>query len=201
MNRAHAATATRTVAVLTLSVLCACSAGQGDRKSEKKLAKQETKREKEAKREAQTADSGSAQSPLNSDLSRFATTGCDESLWGRVYNPTRLQKLAACVGVSGTVAESAADDDGDQHFLLKLDAGQEGLIDATNAKKKSGDLVVEIVCANPVLLPKVKGTCSGYTNRIAIPAAGAHVKAIGAYVIDSHNGWAEIHPVTKLQRL
>ncbi len=71
----------------------------------------------------------------------------------------------------------------------------------TNRKKKNGDLVVEIVCANPVTLAKAKAACKGYTNRVSVPPVGAHVKATGTYVIDSHNGWAEIHPVSRLQRL
>ena len=198
-------TVTRTVSILVLSVLCACSAGQSDRKSDTKLAKQEKKqekkREKAAKREEQSANYESDQAATNGDVSRFAATGCDDSLWSHVYDPTRLQKLATCVAVSGTVEESAADDDGDQHFLLKLDAGQQALVNKTNDKKKNGALVVEIVCANPISLAKAKAACAGYTNRIPIPSVGAHVKAIGTYVIDSHNGWAEIHPVTKLQRL
>ena len=134
-------------------------------------------------------------------VSRFATTGCDESLWHHVYKPKRLKVVARCVGVTGTVEESVADDDGDQHFLLKLDAGQESLINKKNRKKKNGDLVVEIVCANPVRLPKVKSACTDYTNRIVLPRVGDHVKVTGAYVIDSNNGWAEIHPLSRIERL
>lgn len=193
-------TSSRTISILMLTALCACSAGQSDRKSEKKLAKQEKKLEKAAKREEQNANSGSDQAATNG-AARFGTTGCDESLWSRVYNPARLQKLSPCIAVSGTVTQSSADDDGDQHFLLKLDAGEEALVNETNARKKNGDLVVEIVCANPVLLAKVKSVCEGFRNAIAIPRLGEHVRATGSYVIDSHNGWAEVHPVSKLQRI
>lgn len=195
------ATATRTISILLLTALCACSVGQSDSKSEKKLAKQEKKREKATAHDEQAANGGSNQTGTNGDASRFAATGCDESLWSRVYNPTRLQKLAPCIAVTGNVEESSADADGDQHFLIKLDAGQEALVNQTNAKKKNGDLVVEIVCANPVSLAKVKSVCTGFRNGIAIPQLGAHVRATGTYVIDSHNGWAEIHPVSKLQQL
>ncbi len=139
-----------------------------------------------------------------STASVFASTptrdaaGCDASLWNRVYNPTRLTQVKACVSAAGVIAESSADDDGDQHFLLKLDKGQSGLLNTRNFKKKGGDLVVEIVCANPVLLKKVKKTCVGYENPIAIPSVGAHVRVTGTYVIDGHNGWAEIHPVSRI---
>jgi hypothetical protein len=130
-----------------------------------------------------------------------AATGCDASLWRHVYNPSRLQKLKACVAVTGRVAVSLADDDGDQHFLLMLDPGQENLLTKRNVKKKSGFLVVEIVCANPVKLKKVKRACAGYTNPIAIPSIGEHVRVTGTHVIDSHNGWAEIHPVSRIEKL
>lgn len=124
---------------------------------------------------------------------------CDASLWNHVYNPTRLQQLAPCLSATGVISESDADPDGDQHFLLKLDPGQDSLVNHRNAKKKGGDLVLEIVCANPTTLKKVKSACTGYTNPIAIPAVGARVRVTGTYVIDSHNGWAEIHPVSRME--
>jgi hypothetical protein len=121
---------------------------------------------------------------------------CDASLWKRVYNPTRLTKVNACITATGTITESSADPDGDQHFLLKLDKGQKALLNKRNKKKKDESLVVEIVCANPVRLRKVKGICDGYRNSVMIPPVGAHVKVTGSYVIDTHNGWAEIHPAS-----
>jgi hypothetical protein len=127
--------------------------------------------------------------------------GCDASLWNHVYNPKRLQRVTACLTVTGVITESSADDDGDQHFLLKLDPGQDNLVNKRNRKKKGGDIVLEIVCANPTTMKKPKAACAGYTNSIPIPAVGAHVRATGTYVIDSHNGWAEIHPVSKLQAI
>jgi hypothetical protein len=120
-------------------------------------------------------------------------------LWNHVYNPTRLHRLAPCITVTGTIDESDADPDGDQHFLLKLDSGQDTLVNKRNGKKKGGDIVLEVVCANPTTMKKVRSACTGYTNPIAIPAVGAHVRAMGTYVIDSHNGWAEIHPVSRME--
>jgi hypothetical protein len=135
------------------------------------------------------------------DVSQSPAAGCDASLWDHVYNPTRLQQLASCVSVTGVIDESDADADGDQHFLLKLDPGQDTLVNKRNGKKKGGDIVLEIVCANPPSMKKAKSACAGYTNPIAVPAVGAHVRATGTYVIDSHNGWAEIHPVSKLEAM
>jgi len=141
----------------------------------------------------------SASSLLPSTARSQSGGGCDENLWKRVYNPTRLEQVKKCISATGTIAESSADDDGDQHFLLKLDKGQPGLLNRRNIKKKDGNLVVEIVCANPVMLKKVKKTCNGYTNPIPIPSVGSHVRVTGTYVIDGHNGWAEIHPVSRME--
>jgi hypothetical protein len=164
----------RTVAIL-LSALCACSGEKSNTQNAEQAAKVE--------------------------VSQAGASGCDASLWTHVYNPTRLQQLAPCISVTGVIDESNADADGDQHFLLKLDPGQDALVNKRNNKKKSGDIVLEIVCANPTAMKKVKSACTGYTNPIAIPAVGAHVRATGSYVIDSHNGWAEIHPVSKLEAM
>src|SRR3954467_14394530 len=88
------------------------------------------------------------------------SASCDASLWRRVYNPTRLDQVKSCISATGTIEESNADDDGDQHMLLKLDKGQKDLLNKRNKKKKEGDLVIEVVCANPVKLKKVKQTCA-----------------------------------------
>lgn len=209
MSNKTFATGVTAALLTTVLLIVACGPAQPATKAQKKLAKLEEKKlEKwERKKEGGLENSGptagqtSGEDATPNDLSRFAASGCDESLWKHVYNPTRLQRLAPCIAASGTVAESLVDPDGDQHFLLHLDPGQDVLVNQRNDKKKSGSLVVEIVCANPVSLPKVKGACLGYTNKIPLPAIGAHIKAIGTYVIDSHNGWAEIHPVTRLERL
>lgn len=124
---------------------------------------------------------------------------CDATLWKHVYNPSRLVQMKSCLVVTGTIRESSVDDDGDQHFLLELDRGQEKLLNKRNMKKKDGFLVVEIVCANPVKLKKVKGVCTGYHNPVQIPTVGAHVRVTGSYVIDGHNGWAEIHPASLIE--
>ncbi len=124
---------------------------------------------------------------------------CNASLWSHVYDPSRLTVVNRCISVTGTVTESSRDDDGDQHFLLKLDPGQDQLLKKRNMKKKGGDLVAEIVCANKVKIKKAKAACAGYSNRIGLPTVGAHVTVTGSYVIDTHNGWAEIHPVSQLQ--
>jgi hypothetical protein len=131
--------------------------------------------------------------------SRTLKQTCSASMWSHVYNPGRLTVVNKCITATGTVVESSRDDDGDQHFLLKLDPGQDRLVNKHNKKKRNGNLVVEIVCANKVKLKKAKSACAGYTNQIALPAVGAHLRVTGTHVLDTHNGWMEIHPVSQLQ--
>lgn len=106
-----------------------------------------------------------------------------------------------CKTVTGVVVESSVDQDGDQHMLLKPDAGQEVVVNARNVQKKQGNLVLEVVCANHTTLGKVGHACDGYVNHVQLPPLGAHVKASGSYVIDTHNGWAELHPITRIDIL
>jgi len=165
---------THIVSLFLLAALCNCSGEKSNTQSVKQVS--------------------------GAEVSQSAATGCDASLWDHVYSPKRLQQLAPCISVTGIVDESNADADGDQHFLLKLDPGQDTLVNKRNQKKKSGDIVLEVVCANPTTMKKPKSACAGYTNPIRIPAVGEHVKATGTYVIDSHNGWAEIHPVSSFSK-
>jgi len=136
---------------------------------------------------------------ISNKQSQGPAIDCDTSLWKYVYNPDRLEVIAKCKTVVGVIEESNADEDGDQHMLLKLDNGQDELLTKRNRKKKDGDMVIEAVCANTVSLKKVGNTCQGYLNQIQIPKIGQHVKVTGSLVIDSHNGWAEIHPITKIE--
>ena len=167
--------ATCIVSLILLSFSCACS--------------------------GEKSDVGNSPNAGKAGSSQNASGGCDASLWNHVYDPTRLHQLAPCLSVTGVIDESDADPDGDQHFLLRLDPGQDTLLTKRNQKKKGGDIVLEIVCANPTTMKKAKSACAGYRNPIAIPAVGAHVRATGTYVIDTHNRWAEIHPVSRLQGL
>jgi hypothetical protein len=177
---------TRFVSLSLLSALCVCSGEKSNSQSVNQVS--------------EAGDTGFLDLRRPAQVSQSAATGCDASLWNHVYSPKRLQQLSPCLTVTGVIDESNADEDGDQHLLLKLDPGQDKLLNKRNQKKKSGDLVLEVVCANPTTMKKPKAACAGYTNPIRIPAVGERVKATGTYVIDSHNGWAEIHPVSRCER-
>lgn len=129
------------------------------------------------------------------------TGGCDPALWDHVYTPERLKVLDNCKIVTGVIEEIGVSNDGDTHMLLKLDKGQEDLLNARNMKKKKGNLVIEVICANKATKKAAKKSCEGYLNNIEIPKTGDYVRVTGSYVIDTNNGWAEIHPVTRIEVL
>lgn len=128
------------------------------------------------------------------------TSGCDPKLWDHVYDPTRLKVMDQCRTVTGIIEESNADADGDQHMLLKLDVPYENMLTKVNRKKKNGYLVIEAVCINKITKAKVGDACKGYVNHVQLPRVGDRVKVTGSYVLDTHNGWAEIHPITRVVR-
>ena len=127
-------------------------------------------------------------------------TLCDATLWQRVYKPNRLKTVDICKTATGVIQDVEPDEDGDMHAVLVLDPGQESLVNRRNQKKKHGGLVIEIVCAVTPKSPRAAvRTCSGYHASLAMPTAGTHASVTGSYVIDTHNGWAEIHPVSQIE--
>ena len=83
--------------------------------------------------------------------------------------------------------------------LIILDPGQDSLINESNRFDKKGELVLEIVCANEVYDKKAKESCQDFENSIPIPKEGDHIRVTGSHVLDTHNGWMEIHPVMSLE--
>ncbi len=112
-----------------------------------------------------------------------------------VYHPDRLVLLDACKTVTGTVVLLRREPDGDWHIQLRLDSGQESLLSAKNVSEQSGNLVLEIICANPVTQADAVSACASYRNTVDAPPMGARIVVVGPYVLDSAHGWNEIHPV------
>jgi len=154
----------------------------------------------EEERQLNKIDTSGKKESSGSTVPIEKVSGCDANLWKYVYDPERLQILSKCKIVTGIIEETNADEDGDQHMLLKLDKGQENLLTDRNIQKKQGDLVIEAVCINNISRKRAIGACNGYINHVELPKVGDHVKVTGSYVIDSHNGWAEIHPITEIAK-
>ena len=138
--------------------------------------------------EIQTAASPSTSSNLPT------STACGDP-HAHVYSPDRLQLLAPCVTLTGTVDIIRTESDGDLHVLLRLDPGQSKYINAKNISAENGDLVTEPVCVNAPTQADAIPACSGYHNPLPIPGVGSHVAATGAWVLDLDHGWMELHPV------
>ena len=135
-------------------------------------------------------------------LSGIALTKCDQSLWEHVYHPNRLEVVDPCKTVSGVIEAKISEKDGDYHIRLKLDSQYAGLINSVNIEKQHGDLVVEPICQHKVTQTDAISACEGFSKQIDIPPVGTHVRVTGSYVLDhEHGGWAEIHPVTSMERL
>ncbi|MEP6705640.1 MAG: hypothetical protein ABJB34_12605 [Acidobacteriota bacterium] len=146
----------------------------------------------------QTETSNSLKVDEKKDSKNSPGAKCDPTLWQHVYDAARLEVISECKLVTGIIEELDHNEDGDTHMLLRLDPGQEDLLKKKNISKKDGDLVIEVVCANPIKEKKVGAVCDGYSSGVRIPAVGEHVKVTGSFVLDSHNGWTEIHPVTSI---
>jgi hypothetical protein len=129
----------------------------------------------------------------------LVATGCDESLWAHVYHSTRLQVVARCIEVTGTIHHIKKESDGDDHIQLKVDSQFETLLNDRNKTVQAGCLVVEPVCENPVTQPDAISACRDFHATVNVGAKG-RVKVLGAYVLDTeaNHGWTEIHPVTSV---
>lgn len=121
-----------------------------------------------------------------------------------VWGEDRLKLVQRCITVTGTVDTVTQEEDGDVHVDLRLDPGQEHLLNAANRDKVQGDLVTEIVPADqpgcvagqpmPITLGKFEnGICTGAD--LATPKVGERVSEVGPYVLDINHGWMEVHPV------
>src|SRR6478735_926014 len=154
--------------LMSAMVLSACS-GKGESKKHrdddepKKSDSEKDKKDKDSDKKDSDKDSDKkdSDSPTAKSSPAAATAeGCDPALWDRVYNKERLEVTNPCITATGTIAELDQNKDGDTHMLLKLDAGQEGLLNKKNEKKKEGNLVVEVVCSAPGSDEKVANTCN-----------------------------------------
>jgi hypothetical protein len=107
-----------------------------------------------------------------------------------------------CITTTGIIKSINAENDGDFHIKLLPD-NNSSLINQANIKFENGDLVLEVICQNPVSRPEVGSACNNFNHPlISIPPVGSHVAVTGSYVLDTRqNNWAEIHPVTSIVRI
>ncbi len=136
--------------------------------------------------------------PPTEKTSANSANTCNQDLWSHVYNPSRLKILTPCLQVTGTIEVIRLEKDGDDHILLRLDRGQESLLNQENISQQKGDLVLEPVCLHTVTQEDAIASCNGFTSGVVVPGVGTHVTVVGSYVLDTAHGWNEIHPVSKI---
>ena len=129
-------------------------------------------------------------------------SACSADLWQHTYENQRLRVVEACTAVQGRVVSVHHNADGDAHIALAPD--DRSVVNLTNAILAQGQLITEVVCEHPPTdtgryANEVKSACAGYNSDIALPKIGDRVRITGAYVIDVDNGWAEIHPITRIE--
>ena len=131
------------------------------------------------------------------------TSYCDSTLWKYVYHPSRFTILDTCATVTGTIMYKKKEADGDFHIQLKLDPGQERLLNPRNIHVQKGCLVLEIICYNNVTQADAIQPCKYSAQNITVPKKGDHVKVTGTFVKDNeaNHGWNEIHPVSAIELL
>lgn len=114
-----------------------------------------------------------------------------------MHNPDRLQVLAACKHVTGTVVDVAHEDDGDYHVWFTVDPGLEGLLNAENHFQAKPALLAEITPDCPLATnpPDARAAAQCPKTKLPIPKIGDHIAIDGPWVLDLDHGWDEIHPV------
>jgi hypothetical protein len=123
-----------------------------------------------------------------------ACTPTDQGLY--VYRPARLQVLAPCIRVIGTVVGTSTEADGDIHINVRLDDVYRTVLRPGN-DFEDGDLIVEPVCqVAPPQADAVRICASDAVPLDRTPQVGDHVSLEGRYVLDlQHHAWAELHPL------
>lgn len=113
-----------------------------------------------------------------------------------MYRPARLQLIAACIHVTGTVLSRSTEADGDVHIEVRLDT-PDGSVLRTGNQHVEGALVVEPVCQIAPPQADAIRICASDPDPLAdLPGVGAHVWMEGRHVLDlQHHAWAELHPL------
>jgi hypothetical protein len=111
------------------------------------------------------------------------TADCQLNPLRGVYNPARLVVQHKCAQIEGTITHVSKERDGDLHIRMATEAKW---LTPANTARQHGDLVVEYMPSDSY--PK--------------PLVGDRLRLLCTHVIDrQHGGWAECHPVWRVQPL
>ncbi len=123
-----------------------------------------------------------------------------------VFHPDRLETLDPCATFSGTALAVIHERyDGDYHIWAAPDGltpagrpGYEQLLNSKNVYRGQPAMVLEISpdCQQEPERAQAATHCP--PSSVHPPRAGQHFTATGPWVLDTHHGWNEIHPVASL---
>lgn len=130
---------------------------------------------------------------------KLTAESCNSDLWKHVYEKDRLKVVEACTAVDGRVVSIHRNSDGDMHIALAPD--RKSVLNLINVFHAHGELVAEVICEHPPADAVEKAACADFQSQVAIPNVGDRVRVTGAYVTDRDNGWREIHPVARIEKL
>ena len=128
-----------------------------------------------------------------------AASGCNAELWDHVYRKTRLRIVEGCIAVTGTIRHIKRETDGDDHIQLAVDPEFAKLLNERNRTAQGDTLILEPICQGPVTQADAEAACHDFHSPVDVPNAGAKVRVVGSYVLDSAEGWMEIHPVSSIE--
>lgn len=114
-----------------------------------------------------------------------------------IYQPDRLQILAACRHAVGKVVSVVPEDDGDYHVWIVLDSDYADLMNPENHFQGKPTMLAEIVpdCSATTPPPDASSAEHCPPTKLAVPIAGERIAIDGPWVLDTNHGWLEIHPV------
>jgi hypothetical protein len=130
---------------------------------------------------------------------KLQAENCDPDLWNHVSERERLHIIEECTAVEGRVVSLHRASDGDLH--IGVDPDHKSVLNLVNLIRAHGQLVVEVICEHTPANAANKAACGAFHPQITIPDLGDRVRVTGAYVTDRHNGWNEVHPVTRIEIL
>src|SRR5215471_1797328 len=146
---------------------------------------------------------GQAESAMQEEMSAAAktaaATGCEAELWNHVYRKTRLRVVEGCIAVTGTVRHIKREADGDDHIQLAVDPEFSKLLNERNKTAQGNTLIVEPICQSFATQADAEAACHDFHSPVDVPNAGAKVRVVGSYVLDTAQGWMEIHPVSSIE--
>jgi hypothetical protein len=156
--------------------------------------------EKEAQQKSNSMMNVPVTASMKAAAQSAAAQGCDASLLKHVYHPARLQMIAPCIEVTGTILHIKPEADGDDHIQLRIDPQLENLLDSYNKTEQSNTLVLEPVCQGLVTQTDAMAACRDFHSPVVVPPQGTKVRVLGRFILDQEadHGWTEIHPVTSI---